>query len=135
MKAILEPNVGISSFIIGENIEKYKNIYPYNFLNGEDNENWDEYDFFDEQIEVYVDKESGLIESIACRISCFYMGIDLIDYDFNDFLKLISIEENTLEREQLWMTDDEQQTAYQIDQLLLQVWVDFRNKIKAIFIG
>ena len=135
MKAILEPNVGISTFNIGENIGRYVNMYPYSFLKGDDNESWDEYDFFDGQIEVYVDKNSNIIESLACRISCIYMGLELINFDFNEFLKLLNIDILDLESELLWMANDEKQTAYQLEELLLQVWVDFENKIRAILLG
>ena len=135
MRAILEPNSGISSFFVGESIDNYTSVHTYNFLQAGENESWDEYDFFDEIIEIYVDKKSNLIESIACRKSCFHMDIELIGFDFDDFLKILNVNKGALECEKLWMAGDEQQTVYEFEALLLQVWVDFKNKIRAIFVG
>ena len=135
MNITLEPNCGVSCFVLGEKIENYLSIYPYNFIKGDENESWDEYDFFDELVEIYVDKKSNLIESIACRHNCIYKNINLIGCDFHIFLRLINKNIEDLECEKLWMKNYEQQSVYEIEDMLLQIWVNLNNEIISIFVG
>ncbi len=103
MKINLEPNIGMANFILGQNIENYTTMYNFNFIRGDTNDNWDEYNFFDELLEVYVDKKTKLIESIASRFNCIYKGINLINLDFDNFLNIIKKKVGDLEKDEIWV--------------------------------
>lgn len=135
MKVILEPNSGVSSFVVGGHIKEYLEIYPYKLKRAKGEESWDEYVFFDDQIEVYVSKNTGIIETIGCRDSCIYKSVELIGLGFDEFLLLINKNREKLEKDVLWVSDTEQQTVYEIEDMLLQVWVTQDGLINTIFIG
>lgn len=135
MKVILEPNSGISSFVVGDHIKEYLEIYPYKLERAKGEESWDEYVFFDDQIEVYVSKNTGIIETIGCRDSCIYKSVELIGLGFDEFLLLINKDREKLEKDVLWVSDMEQQIVYEIEDMLLQVWVTQDDLIDTIFIG
>lgn len=135
MKIVLKPTRGVSFFKVGESIHSYLKLYPYKMTAAKGDESWDEYDFFDEKIEVYVDKETDIIETIACRYSCIYNSLELIGADFDEFLQLAGKDKDILEKDVLWVSDSEQQTAYEIEDLFLQVWVTSDNLIACIFVS
>ena len=122
----------IGPFTIGENISKYTSIYPYVYKKAEDE--WDQYLFFDEAIEVYTNSEK-FVQAIACRIRCYFGDVDLIGFPIENFMKILGIEADKVKIENIRMDDDEQQMVYDIEEFALQLWMDKNGRIVTVFLG
>ena len=122
----------IGPFELGNNISDYISIYPNKFNKGKDE--WDEFLFFDEDIEVYVDLKNE-ITAIACRNSCFAGDLNLIGLGINEFIKTYNFNINKIKSEKLWVSDHEQQDVYSFDEFDLQLWTDSNKKIVTVFLG
>ena len=131
----IDPNKGVSSFDIGETIASYTDKYSHSFCEGKDDVGWDEYDFFDGGLEVYVDKKEKTIESICCRKNCYLDDIDLIGFSYDEFLERFGLKEKEIQYEDVWISDTEKQRVYEIEYFSLQVWVDREGVIKTVFLG
>jgi hypothetical protein len=135
MQINLDLNSGMASFVIGDTIDNYLQRYTHHIVPFKTNEDWVEYLFFDEKLEVFVDINSNIIESIAARHNCFFEDTNLINYDFDGFLNRFALKKEALENEQIWLDEDEFQTVYELPGLMLQVWVDNENRIKTIYMS
>ena len=135
MSNVLILHKGIAPFEVGTSIDAHIAVLDFEFEAGGETETWDDYLFFDGSIEVYVNRETRIIESVASRERCFYEGENLIGMPFERFLAIFSIESTSLEVDELWMTDDEKQKAYEVPVLSMQVWVDDNGVIATLFVG
>jgi hypothetical protein len=136
MQIEIDPEKGISSFEIGENIDKYTAKYEYVFLErGDDSVGWDEYDFFDGALEVYVSEKERAIEAIRCTKTCSLHGVELIGSSYLEFLRRLDLEKEKIPREEFWINEDEKQWVYDVDELSLQLWVDRTGVIRTVFFG
>ncbi len=132
MDFIIQLNEGVAPFYLGDTIEKYTAIYPYE--KEEEVGGWDTYLFFDDTIEVYVDSESGKIETICCRENCFLNRQNLIDMDFDYFLSGEFVDEPYVDDEEIELSG-ETQCVYCFENAGLQIWVNQMNKIVSVFIA
>ena len=132
MKFKLTPNKCISSFIIGSQIDDYLNNLTYIHKQGHNSTGWENYYFYDEGLEVYVDKETRIIESITCRDNCYLEGTNLIGLSFDKFWDRLEAEVGEWTSEKFWMSETEQQTAYNIDGMSLQIWVNSAGLIVSV---
>jgi hypothetical protein len=131
----IHPNTGVASFNIGEEIDTYTDKHAYSFHQGKDDVSWDEYDFYGGQLEVYVDKKERTVESICCRKNCYLDDINLIGLSYDEFLQRFGLKEKEIQHEEIWMSNTEKQSVYEIEDLSLQLWVDHDNVIKTVFLG
>ncbi|MBV4359099.1 hypothetical protein [Pinibacter aurantiacus] len=134
MKFNIELKKGVNPFYIGEPISGHLKVYPFNFIEYSEDEMWDEYDFFDDSIEVYVDKKTKLIESIACRQNCYLFDQNLIGLNIDEFFKLTLFSKAEIKSEKLELTDEDQQ-VYDIDEAGLQIWVNADDTIVTVFVS
>lgn len=123
---------GIDPFYFGESIQELLSLYPHNFVESPDDEMWDEYDFFDNTIEVYVDKKTKLIESICCRDNCYLSEQNLIGLDIDKFFELFQYSKETAKVETISLTEEDQD-VYDLEGL--QLWVNEENKIVTVFVS
>lgn len=135
MKFQIESKKGVASFQIGMPISNYTDKYAFQLNKGEPEEFWDDYLFFDEALEVYVNKKSGIIESIGCRVNCYLESTNLIGLKFDNLLILIDFKREKLAFEEITLSDGEIQTVYEIPSESMQVWVNERGRIVTIFIS
>jgi hypothetical protein len=133
MKYIIDLNKGVLPFYIGRSIDEYKSQYSFNFIEGEVDESWNEYDFFDDTIEIYINKVSNKIDSIACRDNCYLDEVNLIGLNVEDFFTQFKIDKSQCKIEKVFLTDEEE-NVYDIDDIGLQLWVNSSNKIVTVFV-
>lgn len=122
----------IGPFAIERDISEYTSIYPYKFKKGKDE--WDEYLFFDETVEVFTNSEKR-IEAIACRKNCYIGDVNLIGLSLDAFNSLLDIKLDRAKSVKLWVNDNEQQEVYDLEEYDLQLWVDENQKIRTVFLG
>jgi len=135
MSPSLQLGKGVSQFLLGTVIDSYLLAEPFKFIPKFDKNSWDEYDFCEGRIEVYVDTDTRRIDAIACRISCSFEERELIGMKDVDLFRLLKVNHDQLPHEWLWVTDSERQKVYDIDDLKLQVWVSHDNYVKTLFVG
>lgn len=136
MHLIINPNKGISAFNIGEKIDNFVKEYDHVFSEGEnDIVSWDEYDFFDGALEVYVAKKEKTIESLCCRKSCYLDSVELIGLPYDEFLTRFNLDKEKIPYQDIWLSNSEKQRVYDVDDFSLQLWVDRKNIITTVFLG
>lgn len=134
VKFIIELNKGVLPFFIGNPIDCYQNKYPFVFVEGGPDESWDEYDFFDASVEVYINKLSNKIDTICCRNNCYLNEVNLIGLAIEEFFMIYDIGKSDYKVEKIFLTDEEQD-VYGIDKLGLQLWVNSFGKIVTVFVS
>jgi hypothetical protein len=78
MEYIIKIKEGIYLFELGKSIIDYAKSYSFGYKAAEIDESWNEHYFFDNTIDVYVNKITNVIESIRCSSNCFLNNVDLI---------------------------------------------------------
>src|SRR5579871_4270763 len=112
MELNLTPGKSIGPFKLGEPITPYLSDYLYHSEPSEDEEPWDEYDFgVNNDIEVYINKTTKIIESLACRKSCLWNSRDLIGMPISEFMTLPGEHSAVFTSEEIEL-EDETQTVY-----------------------
>lgn len=134
MKFIIELNKGVAPFYLGTSVEPHLLQYSYTHIAGEVDEAWDEYDFLDNHIEIYVDKKSRIIESIACRENCYLDGKNLVNLSIEDFIQHFNVQGDSYAIEKISISDEEEQNVYDFDVLDMQLWVNNEDRIVTVFI-
>lgn len=128
---IFEPFIRVGDFYLGKNISFYTDkIADFTFKPKEYLNDWDEYDFYEGKIELYVNKEK-IITSIASRKELIYNEKNLIGYNINSFLN----EHIYSTHEKLWISNNEEQDVYDFDDLGLQLWVNQSGLIVTAFVS
>lgn len=130
-KNIFEPFIRVGDFYLGKNISCYTNKIPnFIFKPKENIDDWDEYDFNEGKIELYVDKEKR-ITSIASRKELIYNKKNLIGDNINSFL----FDHHYSTYERLWISEHEEQDVYDFDDIGLQLWVNQSGLIVTAFVS
>ena len=135
MKFVFEPTRSVLPFYLEKAIEPYLSMYAHEFTAGMDDESWDEYEFFDTSIQVYIDKKSRKIQAIRCDKNCYWSGRNLINLSIDEFFQHIDLENEIYKVEKMALTDEEEQDVYDFDLLGLQLWVNDQGVIVCVFVS
>jgi len=127
-------NTSYDIFFLGKDISKYEQLI--HCINHYVDPNL--YDIYEIEIHGYIIElwcEDNHIDSICCRESCIYKGMELVNMKYEDFVNII--QEEPLKHEILYVPIKENwgqnQHVYEFDKSGLQVWV-WRGKVRTIII-
>jgi hypothetical protein len=134
IKFVVELNKGVFPFLLNEVVDPYILKYPNVCSISPEDEIWDDYYFFDYAVEVYVNKESQKIESIACRENCYLNGINLIDLPIEEFIRQFKIVDGSFKVEKISLLKEDQD-VYDFDLMGLQLWVNSNKEIVTVFVS
>jgi hypothetical protein len=119
---------------LGKSIMEYTKSYSFDYKKAMIDESWNDYHFFDNTIEIHVNKITNIIESIECRINCFLDNVDLIGLDISDFFHFFKKYNTHYKAEKIFL-QNEDQDVYDIESMGLQLWVNCLQKIVTVFIS
>jgi len=128
-------NKSVGPFSIGDNISEYLADYDFDFHPGQlkDIGEWDAYEYNDGAISLCTDE--GFIEAIGCKTDCYLDGYFIIGSDVDSFFEHFGIDKSTLKKDQIWLSDDERQDVYELDDLGLQIWVNDEHVIETVYVS
>jgi len=122
------PKIGLGPFKLGKKIEKYKKEFELILLDEEDSTNWDSYKL--PKLDVYIDVEDGIIESIQSDEYFCYVGINLIGLTLSELNKNLPNSSLNI-GDYVEYDDGDIQIPYDFDELGLQVWLS-NDKVVSI---
>src|ERR1700744_404502 len=132
MKINIEPGEWVGPFELGTPIHSYLSLYTHHFIPGGPYDTWDGYEFFDNTVEVYFDRETKIIESIACRSNCYWHDKSLIGLSISEFSEFFRLGKDSYKVETVEMSSG-LQYVYDFDAVNLQLWTDENNEIVTVF--
>jgi len=119
---ILKPLEGIGDFRIGSNVRSVLQEYKYELSEDEYNTGQDTYIFRTLGISLFVNKESGLIESVLSDEECLFKGMNIIGMSLNSFIIHVESEYVGIPDCLDFQEDGIPQYVYEFEDLGLQVW-------------
>lgn len=122
------PRVGLGPFKVGENIDKYKSEFGLIFLDEQDNTNWDSYKL--PELDIFIDVENEIIESIHSDKYFCYKGVNLIGLTLEELNQKLPQTRAEID-DCVEFDDGDIQTPYDYDELGLQVWLS-NNRVVSI---
>ncbi|WP_321518436.1 hypothetical protein [uncultured Bacteroides sp.] len=129
----LIPNKSVGIFCLGSDVRKYTHIPHYLTKNKENDFSYESYDFYEQDIVVWVEK--GRIETLCCKNRCYWQGLNLIKMPFDEFQSLYNVVPDKSENIYLLVNGRGQnQTVYDFDKLGLQIW-GWRKKIVTVLVS
>ena len=126
------PNKSLSVFRFGEKISKYTSTFDLEIdeVLTEGHESKSVYRPKNHcGITIYTN--NYLVDSIICDDEFLYGGENLIGKLKVDAVKLVGIEPSEY-GEALWVSEDEQQTTVEFDQVGLMLWVNSKDKVVSV---
>jgi hypothetical protein len=120
MKFEWEPLKRIGCFELGAPVQSYIERCRLTLVTYDDDPTgWDTYEMPDMDMALHV--EEGEIVSVACEEECWYKGVNLIGFDFDEAKKLLGLEPS--DDVDIIEIDDEPQEVYEFDDVEAQIWV------------
>lgn len=127
-------NKSVGPFKLGHNISAYLTDYQFEYTPKQSElEDWDSYSYKEGMISLYTNQ--GVLESIACRTDCYIDDFFLVGANLNSFFKHFNIDKANIEKDEIFLDDENSQFVYEIDSLGLQIWVNHDCKIETVFVS